>query len=78
MVLPLARAHFALATAVALDRGINRDYSFGTFFGLTIGILLLLTWLALRRAFDACAKAQRSALNDGEQVQLLAQHRRAR
>ena len=26
---------------------------------------------------DACAKAQRSALNDGEQVQLLAQHRRA-
>ena len=66
---------FYLATAMALI--VASWTTLELSFGLTIGILLLLTWLALRRAFDACAKAQRSALNDGEQVQLLAQHRRA-
>lgn len=43
---------------------------------LALAALLLVAWCAVRRAFDECARAQRSALTEGEQVRQLLLPRR--
>lgn len=65
----LARAHVAAALAAGAAEAAGAS-PVGSL-ALALAALLLIAWCAVRRAFDQCARAQRSALTEGEQVRQL-------
>jgi len=71
----LARAH--VAAALAAGDAEAAGASPATSLALALAVLLLIAWCAVRRAFDECARAQRTALTEGEQVRQLLLRRAA-
>ena len=71
----LARAHVATALAAGAAEAAGASPVSGL--ALALAALLLIAWCAVRRAFDQCARAQRSALTEGEHVRQLLLRRAA-